>query len=203
MEYEDEYLSEDELRAIIDRKYVFQYYVYFDKNDGSIHAISNERMYCYDTFVEVEFKDIERFFNGTDQHFNYKVVIDADGDINFVHKSQGAVVFKNNIIEHIRLSDRTDTLTVEWTPTGWNFILSESFLTHPRAKSLNSRLPFYVAVEGNINMLVRSIQIQLRNLVTNGIVHIPFTTEKEKLLEVSMFTLPFFDSYGMKINDNN
>lgn len=199
MQYNDEYLSEEELRAIIDRKYVFQYYVYFDKNDGSILALSNERLYQYDTFMEVDFADIERFFNGTDQHFNYKIVIDADGDISFVHKSQGSIVFKNNIIEHIRLSDRVDALTVEWTPTGWNFILSESFLTHPRAKSLNSRLPFYVATESNINILVRSIEIQLRNLVTNGTVHIPFITDKEKTLEVSMFTLPFFETYGMRI----
>jgi len=202
MEYKDEYLSEEELRAIVDRKYVFQYYVYFDKNDGSILALSNERLYQYDTFMEVDFTDIERFFNGVDQHYNYKIVIDADGDISFVHKSQGSIVFKNNIIEHIRLSDRDDTLTVEWTPTGWNFILKESFLTHPRAKSLNSRLPFYVAMESNINILVRSIEIQLRNLVTNGTVHIPFITDKEKTLEVSMFTLPFFESYGMRIKND-
>lgn len=204
MEYEEEYLSEEELRAIVDRKYVFQYYVYFDKNDGSILGLSNERMHQFDTFAEVEFKDVERFFNGVDNHANYKVVIDADGEISFVHKSQGSLIFKSNIIEHIRLSDRSDVLTVEWTPSGWNFILNERFLTHPRAKSLNSKLPFYVAVESNINMLIRKIEIQLRSLVTNGTVRVPFESDKEKVLgSVSMFTMPFFESYGMKINEQN
>ena len=51
------------------------------------------------------------------------------------------------------------------------------------------------------DLLIRQIEIQLRNLIGNGFVILPFLTEKEKDIEnISMFTLPFFETYGMRIN---
>lgn len=203
MEFEDEeFLSEEQLHEILNTKYVSDFFVYFDADNGNIQAISNEKLPQFETFVESEFFQVERFFT-KDNHWDYRVIIDDEGNFEFVHKSQGHLVFKSNIIEHIRLSDRDDVLTVQWTADGWNFILNEKFLSNPRAKSLNSRLPFYVAREHNINMLVRKIEIQLRILVNNRNVLIPFETEEEKTpSKVSMFALPFFESYGMKIKND-
>lgn len=200
---EEEFLSQEEIDRILNTKYVFDYYVYFDKDDGSIHAISNEVLPCYDTSIQVDFEDIERFFNNTDQHFNFKVIFDADGKPSFVNKYVTSNI-KTNIIETIRITDSDCVLTVVWTPEGWEFVLADRFLQHPRAKSLNSKLSFYVTLEDNINRLVRVVDLQLRNLVNNGTVKVPFTTDKELSIdEISMFTLPFFESYGMKIYEQN
>jgi len=200
---EEEYLSQEEIDRILNTKYVFDYYVYFDKDDGTIHALSNELLPQYDTSVQVEFEEIERFFNNTDQHFNFKIIFDADGKPSFVNKYITSAI-RTNIIETIRITDDDCILTVIWTPQGWEFVMAERFLQHPRAKSLNSRLTFYVTLEENINRLVRPIELQLRNIVSNGTVKVPFTTEQELQIDnISMFTLPFFESYGMKINDNN
>lgn len=198
---EEEFLTQEQIDSILNTKYVFDYYVYFDKNDGTIFAISNEVHTHYDASIQVEFKEVERFFNNTDQHFNFKVIFDADGTPNFVNKFVTSVI-KTNIIETIRVTDQEAILTVVWTKDGWEFVMADSFLQHPRAKSLNSKLTFYVTMEDNINRLVRAIEIQLRNLVSNGTVKIPFTTEQEsKVDEISIFTLPFFESYGMKIHE--
>lgn len=203
MDDEEEFLTQEQIDEILNIKYVFDYYVYFDKEDGSILAISNELHNHYDSFVQVEFEEIERFFNNTDQHFNFKILFDSDGQPSFVNRLVTSNI-KTNIVETIRITDELCVLTVIWTATGWQFVLAEDFLQHPRARSINSKLTFYVILENNINRLVREIEIQLRNLVSNGSVDVPFITNQElKIDEISMFTLPFFESYGMKINDNN
>jgi len=196
---EEEFLTAEQLQALIDVKYVFAYYVYFEKDTGNILALANEKL-NYENFIEVDFEEIERFFNNTDNFINFKVAFDSDGSVKFVNKSQGDLIFKTNIIESIRLSDSETILTVEWSKDGWKFIMNEKFLQHPRAKSLNAKLHFYVTNDSNINLLVRQLEVQLRNLISNGHLLIPFINDKEKDIEnISMFTLPFFESYGMRI----
>ena len=196
---EDEFLTPEQIEEILNVKYVSNYYVYFDKDSGSILALSNESL-PYDNFIQVEFEEIEQFFNNTNNFINYKVAFDQDGSVKFVNKNQGDLIFKSNIVETIRLTDQESILTVQWSPAGWTFIMNEKFLQHPRAKSLNAKLHFYITTENNINFLIRQIEIQIRNLIGNGQVLLPFQTEKEKDIEnISMFTLPFFETYGMRI----
>jgi hypothetical protein len=197
---EEEFLTTEQLQALLDVKYVFAYFVYFEKDTGNILALSNEKL-DYENFVEVEFEEIEKFFNNTENFINFKVAFDNDGSVKFVNKNQGDLIFKTNIIESIRLSDKETILTVEWSKHGWKFTMNEIFLQHPRAKSLNAKLHFYITNDSNINLLIRQLEIQLRNLIGNGYILIPFINEKEKDIEnISMFTLPFFESYGMRIN---
>lgn len=200
---EEEFLTPEQIYEIMNTKYVFDYYVYFDKSDGTILALSNEVCPHYENFLQVEFEQIERFFNNTDQHFNFKVIFDAEGKPSFVNRHITSNV-KTTIIETIRVTDNDCVLTVIWTPSGWEFVVSDVFLENPRAKNVNSKLIFYVNTEENINHLVRQIDLQLRNLVANRVVKVPFTTARElNANDISMVTIPFFESYGMKINDNN
>jgi hypothetical protein len=199
---EEEFLTAEQLQALLDVKYVFTYFVYFEKDTGNILALSNEKL-DYENFVEVEFAEIEKFFNGTENFINFKIAFDNDGSIKFVNKNQGDLIFKTNIIENIRLSNRETILTVEWSKDGWKFIMNELFLQHPRAKSLNAKLHFFITNDSNINLLIRQLEVQLRNLIGNGHVLVPFINDKEKDIEnISMFTLPFFESYGMRIKND-
>jgi hypothetical protein len=197
----DEFLTPEQLAQILNTKYVFEYYVYFEKDTGNIVAISNEKL-NYENFVQVEFEEIERFFN-KDNFINFKINFDQDGAVEFLNKNQSELNFKSNIVETIRLNENDNILTVEWSKDGWKFIMNSRFLQHPRAKSLNAKLFFYITRDNNINFLIRQIEIQLRNLIGNGELSIPFETENEKNIEsISMFTLPFFESYGMRINND-
>jgi hypothetical protein len=197
---DEEFLTEEQVYEIANQKFVFDYYVYFDKDSGNILSLSNEPQ-PYENFVQVEFEEIQRFFKGEDSFINFKVAFDKDGSIKFVHKNEGDLIFKNNIIEHVRLNNNENILTIEWSKLGWTFSIGEQFLQHPKAKSLNAKLLFYVTKEDNINVLIRVIEMQLRNLIGNGSVLIPFKTDEEKDIEnISIFTLPFFESYGMRIN---
>ena len=197
---EDEFLTPEQIEEILNTKYVFDYYVYFDKDTGSIIAISNEKL-MYENFIQIDFKEIERFFNNKENFINFKITFDQDGSVKFVNKNQSELNFKSNIVETIRLNENDNILTVEWSPQGWKFIMNDRFLQHPRAKSLNAKLFFYITTDNNINFLIRQIEIQLKTLISNGNLIVPFTSEKEKNIEnISMFTLPFFESYGMKIN---
>lgn len=196
---EDEFLTPEQIEEILNTKYVSDYYVYFDKDSGSIIALSNESL-PYENFIQVKFEEIEQFFNNTNNFINYKIAFDQNGSVSFVNKNQGDLIFKGNIVETIRLTDQDSILTVQWSPEGWTFIMNEKFLQHPRAKSLNAKLHFYITTENNINFLIRQIEVQLRNLIGNGQILLPFQTEKEKDIEnISMFTLPFFETYGMRI----
>jgi hypothetical protein len=196
---EDEFLTPEQIEEILNTKYVFDYYVYFDKDTGNIIAISNEELF-YENFVQVDFKEIERFFNNKDNFINFKITFDQDGAVKFVNKNQSELNFKSNIVETIRLNENDNILTVEWSKQGWTFIMNAKFLQHSRAKSLGAKLFFYITTDNNINFLIRQIEIQLRTLINNGYVFVPFTSEKENNIEnISMFTLPFFESYGMKI----
>ncbi len=198
---EEEFLTQEQIDEILNTKYVFDYYVYFDKNDGIIQCISNEIHNHYDASIKVEFEEVERFFNNTDQHFNFKVVFDEDGKHSFVNRLVTSTL-KINVIETIRITDKECILTVIWTKDGWEFVMSENFLQHSRAKSLNSKLKFFVTLENNINYLVREIEIQLRNLINNGKVLVPFESDKERDIDnISIITTPFFESYGMKIHE--
>lgn len=198
---EEEFLTQEQIDEILNTKYVFDYYVYFNKDDNVIQCISNEVHNHYDCSIKVEFEEVERFFNNTDQHFNFKVAFDEDGKYSFVHRLV-ANSFKVNVIETIRVTDKDCVLTVIWTKDGWEFVMAESFLKNTRAKSINSKLRFFVTLENNINQLVREIEIQLRNLINNGKVLVPFETDIErKVDEISIITTPFFESYGMKIHE--
>jgi hypothetical protein len=196
---EDEFLTPEQLDEILNTKYVFDYYVYFEKDTGHIIALSNEKL-VYENFIQIDFKEIEQFFNNKENFINFKITFDQDGSVKFVNRNQSELNFKSNIVETIRLNENDNILTVEWSPEGWKFIMNDRFLQHPRAKSLNAKLFFYITTDNNINFLIRQIEVQLKTLIGNGHIIVPFTSEKEKTIEnISMFTLPFFESYGMRI----
>ena len=140
---EEEFLTQEQIDEILNTKYVFDYYVYFNKDDNVIQCISNEIHHHYDSSIKVEFSEVERFFNNTDQHFNFKVVFDDEGKYSFVNRLVTSS-FKVNIIETIRVTDKDCVLTVIWTKDGWEFVMSETFLKNTKAKSLNSKLKFFV-----------------------------------------------------------
>ena len=200
---EDEYLTDKQIFDIWNHKHIDEYRVYFTKDTGDIYAISNEILPVDCASVEVEFLAIERFVTGKDHITFFRIEIDDEGAVKFIHKKESPVLFKSNIIEYIRVVENNNaTLKVEWTKSAWIFSVADKFLDNARSKSLNSKINFFVTLENNINYLIRQLDVQIGDLV-KGPVTIPFVTaEESNIKKISMFTLPFFETYGMTINEN-
>jgi len=198
----DEYMPNDEYAKFYNRSFIDQYRIYYDKDTGDIVSITNELSSLPYETVEVDFSTVERFLIGKDNFIFFRLEFDEEDAIKFVNKKESPVVFKSNIVEYIRVvEDNTAILQVTWHTNKWVFTINKDFLNNPRSKSLNSKINFFVIKENNINFLIRSIEIKIKDLVTTESVVVEFTTlEESNITEIAMFTLPFFESYGMTIN---
>jgi len=198
----DEYMPNDEYAKFYNRSFIDQYRIYYDKDTGDIVSITNELSSLPYETVEVDFSTVERFLIGKDNFIFFRLEFDEEDAIKFVNKKESPVVFKSNIVEYIRIvEDNTAILQVTWHTNKWVFTINKDFLNNPRSKSLNSKINFFVIKENNINFLIRSIEIKIKDLVTTESVVVEFTTlEESNITEIAMFTLPFFESYGMTIN---
>lgn len=199
---DNEYMTDEEFLKFYNHRFIDPYQIYYDRETGNIIAITNEPLDNGYPNVKIDFEKIERFLNGKDNFIFYRVEFDEEDAIKFVNKKESPIAFKSNIIEYVRvIEDNTAILQVTWHTDKWAFTVNKEFLNNPRSKSLNSKINFFVTKEDNINFLIRSIEIKIKDLVTTESVDIPFTTvEESNITEIAMFTLPFFESYGMTIN---
>ena len=199
---EDEYMPDEEFLKFYNRKFIDPYRIYYDKETGNIVAITNELEDNGYSSVEIEFEKIERFLIGKDNFIFFRVEFDEEDAVKFVNKKESPVVFKSNIVEYIRLiEDNNAMLQVTWNLTKWNFKINKDFLKNNRSKSVNSKVNFFITKENNINFLIRSIEITIKDLVTPNGIDIEFIKPEESAIdEIAMFTVPFFESYGMTVN---
>jgi hypothetical protein len=93
-------------------------------------------------------------------------------------------------------------LIVRWDKDAWNFAIRESYKKQLKDLGLSSKLLFFVTLDTNVNLLVRSIEIDLKELInsTEG-VSVPFVSKFEnKIKDINLSTRRFFDSYGLLVN---
>ena len=199
---DNEYLTDEQLFLLSNIK-LDSYRVYYTADTGDIYAITNEKLPADCESVEVEFEIVERFLTGKDNIVFFRVEFDDEDALKFVNKKDSPVLYKSNIIEYLRLTDLKDAvLQVIWTPESWKFKLDKKFAETPKGKNLNSRLNFFITKENNINYLVRTIDLSIKKLLSQETVIVEFTEVEEKdPRNIAMFTLPFFRTYGMTIND--
>ena len=188
---EDEYLSDDDLLRLTSLKIIDSYRIYYTEETGEIYSITNEKLSIDCQHVEVEFETVERFLTGKDNFIFYRLEIDEEGAVKFVSKRESPVLFKSNIIEYIRVNENKDSiLQVEWTKNSWVFSLDKKFADTPRGKSINSKLNFFVTKENNINYLIRSVEIKLKNLLSQESIKIDFIDDLETdIKNIAMFFL--------------
>jgi dTDP-4-amino-4,6-dideoxygalactose transaminase len=82
-------------------------------------------------------------------------------------------------------------------------IIFESYKKQLRDLGLSSRLLFFVTMNSNVNLLVRSIEIDLKELIGSPAgISIPFSSKFENNIKlINIGTRRFFDSYGLLINE--
>jgi len=198
---EIEYLTEEEIsQAIAVSNFSNIYYVYFD-TAGEILSISNEHSISRtDSFLEIEYERVEKFISNTESISDYKISL-LDEKPTLVKKTQESV-YKTNIFKMIDPTVTEATmLVVRWekSKSRWVFSLRESYKKQLRDLGLSSKLLFFVTMNSNVNLLVRSIEIDLKELISapNGI-SIPFSSKFENNVKlINIGTRRFFDTYGL------
>jgi hypothetical protein len=202
---EIEYLTEEEIsQAIAVSNFSNIYYVYFD-TAGEILSISNERSVARtDSFLEIEYERVEKFISNTETLSDYKISL-LDEKPTLVKKTQESV-YKTNIFKMIDPTVTESTmLVVRWekSKSRWVFSLRESYKKQLRDLGLSSKLLFFVTMNSNVNLLVRSIEIDLKELIGSPAgISIPFSSKFENNVKlINIGTRRFFDSYGLLINE--
>jgi len=181
-----------------------RYYLYYDKKTGAILSVTNEKSSVYEHGIEVEFSDVKKLLDGTenfkDYMVGYKTLPDGGTILSFLPAENiEGFTFNNNVFEWITENPHSEC-TVEWNgpDASWNISLADTAVYSDYI--LTSKLVFFVTLESDLNFLVRTIYIDLKELLAHGFVQVPFTTSIEyKIDKISISSKLIFKTYGLKV----
>lgn len=181
-----------------------KYYAYYNRKTGAILSVTNEKSSTFENGLEVDFSLVEGLLAGTenfkDYVVGYKKLLDG-GTILTVLPAENieGFTFKNSVFEWITDNPHAECI-VEWNgpESTWNISLADKATYGDYI--LTSKLVFFVTLESDLNFLVRTIYVDLQELLVHGFVKIPFTTSIEhKIEKISISSKLVFKTYGLKV----
>jgi hypothetical protein len=182
-----------------------KYYVYYDKKTGAILSATNEKSSVFEHGIEVEFSDIEGLLTGTQDFKDYVVghkrLADNTTVLAIIPVGNEGYTFKNNVFEWISENPHAECI-VEWNRplSAWSVSLTDNVKNTYKDYILTSKLVFFVTLESDLDFLVRTIYIDLQQLLDTSSIKIPFTTSLEhKIDKISISSKLVFKSYGLKV----
>lgn len=185
-----------------------KYYAHYDKETGKIYSVSNEKSDYNIHSVEIPFEEFEEFLTRAKDFNDYIVgyARSADGKTALVpmQVSEQLYGFRNNVFEWITDAPTKNTeLTVTWDKLSkqWEFKLSAQCKKRMRDSQVGSTV-FFVTLADDFDFLIRSIVIEIKKLVTESNIVIPFESAIESQLDkISISSKIVFQSYGLKTNE--
>jgi hypothetical protein len=203
VDYEIENDLTDEMIAEIEAPPVkTSYRVYFEKETGSILAVTSDILPEHDSWFEASEDKIERFLKSYDYITDYKIVIDAENRFDFALK-----VFKLNpkssMLLPIPHSTESAVLIVvnDIKNKSWQIMLDQDEREKLRYSTLSYPMHIYVTNQQNKNIMYRVLDINLDTLIKDGVQVIPHESVFEELIsQIRLLTIKFFDSYALRIS---
>jgi len=183
------------------------YRCYFDVKTGEILSISNEESSQYESGIVIDYPLYEKFVTGVEQFKDWTVTRtknpDSESGLEIVPRIQQELFFKNNMFEWITAKPTKKTeLIVHWSPNEsmWIFLISNKVRQqYYDNKYSMETLTFFVTLETDFDFLVRTITINIKDLVLDKVC-VPFvSTVEEKIDKISISTKSLFSSYGLTI----
>ena len=206
MEDIEDCLTPEEIAAAF-APVVQTYRCYFDIKTGDILAISNEENIQYESGIVIDYPLYEKFVTGVEQFKDWVVTRtknpDSESGLEIVPRMQQELFFKNNMFEWITAKPNKKTeLTVHWSPNEnmWIFLISDKV----RQQYYDNKYPmetltFFITLETDFDFLVRTITINIKDLVLDKVC-VPFiSSSEEKIDKISISTKSLFSSYGLTI----
>ncbi len=184
----------------------FSHYVYFDKKSGQILAVTNEEDPSYENVLNLPFDEVEDFLSGKlkfkDYLVGYKKNNQGATQLAIVPASDQGFAFKNNVFEWIKETNEQVECLVTWnkSSTRWEFKLSQNILNYYDVVAA-PKLVFFVTLEEDFDFLVRTIFINMQDLILNpNGFYVPFKNKIEHRLDkISISSKLVFKSYGLRI----
>jgi len=182
------------------------YYVYYDKDTKQLLSVTNEKTNIYSDYLEVDFDVYDRLVSGKEKFSDYLLGIVKSGEesaLKLISVSAEAYNFKNTMLDIITVSSSTTPeLLIEWhgPKNEWNFFLSSLAKQRLAARTINSKLLFFVILENDYDFLVRTIELDPAQLFTQVCIGIKFESKLEEQLDkISIATGVMFESTNLRI----
>lgn len=175
------------------------YRVYFDRDTGSILSISNEINSNYANSIEVEYDVVKEFFIGNRSINEYKIIFVDQTSPTIVHKHTDDVDII--MIEEVKKVNHWDsTFTVENYPLlkQWGFQLRPDQKEIFQKYNLNTLIEVFIVDPEDLNKLIRSIKIQLSELLYNDKFYVNYNSSHE-INESKIFVKKFFTTTGYQV----
>ncbi len=198
---EDDIIPDDVLQQALSlSSQSFLYKVYFDINTGDLIAVTNEEISTLTHYVEMEYSSVGDFLKNKKLIENYKIV--------FVDQVTPVIVDKGNsdvdlvTLQEVKNVDHWDSMfTIENYPLmeRWGFQLRPDQRNLMKIHNLNTVFEIYVTSRSNLNFLIRTIKITLKDLINNDKFFVDYNSKNEKSVYNKIFVRKFFDSTGYQI----
>jgi hypothetical protein len=185
------------------------HYVHFDKKSGKILAVGREPEPNFEHAIRVAFEDVEGFLNHRwqfrDYLVGYKRNNDGTSNLGIVQATEQGYGFKHNIFEWISETDEKVECQITWNGprNRWEFEIDKRVRNYYDV-IVAPKLVFFVTLEDDFDFLIRTIFVELNDLITTDIISIPFTHSIEKKIDkISISSKLIFKSYGLRIKRAN
>jgi hypothetical protein len=182
-----------------------RFYVHYDTNN-KIVSVNNFRDTTNNNAIEVDFDQYERLLLGKEkfEDFHIGTVIDASGNssVGLVsHKLLLEHNFKNRLLAWIEDESENHDILIGWDEYNgqWIFSCSEDLKTQFLSNQFpTTEISFYIILGNDPNFLIRTITIDLKDLISKPIIA-KFNTEWERIIDTIAITSNISSlSYSLK-----
>lgn len=195
-------------RKLLDISPPDKFYAYFDPETKQILMITNKQQEVHKNYAEISFEDYRNLTTGKLDFKDYIIdhVVKDTGEVfarMITVQLFNEFAFKTKSFTWINTEPKPDTeFIVEWNPTQWAFTITDEGRKNLVDKSMNNTLVFFVMLETDFDFLIRTIHLQIHDLLRTDKLRIDFESPIEKnLKKISIASKTFFNSYGLRIND--
>jgi hypothetical protein len=186
-----------------------KFYIYYDQPTGNILSVTNEKSVTLEYGVEITYEEFEKLASGRERFADWRIGYTRSADnktaLGLVPAETHGYTFKNKAFEWIVNAPTEDTeLIVAWNGTAktWTFTLSDACYERIVAGSVPSNLMFFVMLADDFDFLIRTILVDVQDLIANRIATVPFNSNIEtKIDKISIASKLLFESYGLIINE--
>jgi hypothetical protein len=184
-----------------------KFYAHYDKQTGEIFSTGNEINPVYPNRIEITQDEHDRFLYGYDKFSDYQIGYIRTSDnktiLALAPKAEQGYAFKNNVFEWISEPPTANTeLVVSWSNQSWTFSISEACRERIKENITIETIPFFVMLANDFDFLIRTIFINVQDLVLHDKIEKLFESRLEQdITKISIASNIVFQSYGLKIND--
>lgn len=181
-----------------------KYYAFYDQKSGELLSVSNEKSTDYEHGIEIPQYEATKLISGEWKFSEY--IVGKKKQNGIIVKCIMPVldqdyVFRNNVFEWIEETKKFSELLVEWNlpKKKWIVSLDSSVKDYYKTELLLSKIVIFVTLENDFDFLIRTMYIDIKDLLDLETVEFNFLSKKElDITSLSISSKIVFKSYGLK-----